>query len=163
MNHKVALVTGASSGIGEATAERLAASGYRVFGTSRRGALAAPRTFEMLTLDVTSDRSVDAAVKEVLQSVGRISRQSPRYSVASPIRSTLTAPSRSRPRSSGPTADSRLRPIRPDVPARHLRRARRHLAIGPLARLGEHLLADARVDCFGFWFHVKLPPNQNGQ
>ncbi|HWA76808.1 MAG TPA: oxidoreductase [Polyangiaceae bacterium] len=72
MKSKVALVTGASSGIGEATAERLAATGYKVFGTSRRAAPAGQRSFEMLTLDVTSDRSVEAAVGEVMRRAGRI-------------------------------------------------------------------------------------------
>ena len=69
---KIALVTGASSGIGEATAERLAKAGYKVYGTSRRGAQAAKQSFEMLSLDVTSDDSVDAAVAEVMRRDGRI-------------------------------------------------------------------------------------------
>ena len=72
MKNRVALVTGASSGIGEATAERLAAAGYKVFGTSRRAAPSGQRSFEMLTLDVTSDQSVEAAVNEVMRSAGRI-------------------------------------------------------------------------------------------
>lgn len=68
----VALVTGASSGIGEATAERLAKAGYKVFGTTRRGVQAGNRSFEMLSLDVTRDDSVEAAVGEVMRLDGRI-------------------------------------------------------------------------------------------
>jgi NAD(P)-dependent dehydrogenase (short-subunit alcohol dehydrogenase family) len=68
----VAVVTGASSGIGEATAQRLAAAGYKVYGTSRRGAQASGQAFEMLPLDVTSDASVEALVEEVVHRAGRI-------------------------------------------------------------------------------------------
>src|SRR5947209_16301997 len=69
---KIALVTGASSGIGEATAQRLALAGYKVYGTSRRVAKASQRSFELLPLDVTSDESVAAAVGEVVRRNARI-------------------------------------------------------------------------------------------
>lgn len=69
---KIALVTGASSGIGAATAERLAVAGYKVYGTSRRGNQTGQRSFDMLPLDVTSDESVAAAVDEVIRREGRI-------------------------------------------------------------------------------------------
>src|SRR5438034_9256507 len=68
----IALVTGASSGIGEATAKRLATAGYKVYGTSRRGAQTGQLSFRMLPLDVTSDESVKAAVDELIRLEGRI-------------------------------------------------------------------------------------------
>jgi NAD(P)-dependent dehydrogenase (short-subunit alcohol dehydrogenase family) len=72
MRRKTAIVTGASSGIGEATAERLVKAGYTVYGTSRRGARVGTRSFHMLSLDVTSDASVEAAVGEVMRLEGHI-------------------------------------------------------------------------------------------
>ena len=69
---KIVLVTGASSGIGEVTARRLATAGYKVYGTSRRGAQLGQRPFEMLPLDVTRDDSVEAAVRDVIGVDGRI-------------------------------------------------------------------------------------------
>ena len=71
-NRRIALVTGASSGIGQATAELLAKAGHKVYGTSRRGGEAGGRAFEMLPLDVTSDASVAAAVERLMQLEGRI-------------------------------------------------------------------------------------------
>ncbi len=72
MKNKVALVTGASSGIGEATAQRLSKAGYKVYGTSRRVGPAGQRLFEMLPLDVTQDESVEAVVQQLMQLEGRI-------------------------------------------------------------------------------------------
>ena len=69
---QIALVTGASSGIGKATAERLATAGYRVYGTSRRGARPGQQSFAMLSLDVTREDSVEAAIAELLRQEGRV-------------------------------------------------------------------------------------------
>jgi NAD(P)-dependent dehydrogenase (short-subunit alcohol dehydrogenase family) len=74
MNNKdkaVALITGASSGIGLVTAKALQRAGYRVFGTSRK-ALASTDGITMLTCDVTDEASVNNTVAEVLQQTGRI-------------------------------------------------------------------------------------------
>jgi short-subunit dehydrogenase len=69
----VALVTGASSGIGKAAALALAAAGYAVVGTSRNASvLAATEGLTFLDLDVASDDSVNAVVQEVLDRFGRI-------------------------------------------------------------------------------------------
>ncbi|MGV0087521.1 oxidoreductase (plasmid) [Rahnella aceris] len=62
----VAIVTGASSGIGKATASKLAAAGYKVYGTSRHAIPADGCAFSPLVLDVTDDVSVTAAVIHVM-------------------------------------------------------------------------------------------------
>lgn len=69
----MALVTGASSGIGRASALALAAAGFQVVGTSRRAAsVKDPGAVLYVDLDVTDDDSVAAAVEQVLTRFGRI-------------------------------------------------------------------------------------------
>jgi len=68
---RTAIVTGASSGIGHATAEALVRAGYTVFGTSRKGA-DGPTQVSMLTCDVTDGDSVSALISTVLAQTGRI-------------------------------------------------------------------------------------------
>ena len=69
---KTAIVTGASSGIGLATAKALSAVGYRVFGTSRRAASLPGLPVTMLTCDLTDEASVADLVASVLDETGRI-------------------------------------------------------------------------------------------
>lgn len=71
ISKKVALVTGASSGIGLVTAKALAEAGYEVFGTSRKPA-AHLAAITMLICDVSDDASVTNVVAEIVRQAGRI-------------------------------------------------------------------------------------------
>jgi NAD(P)-dependent dehydrogenase (short-subunit alcohol dehydrogenase family) len=72
---KVVLITGCSTGIGRATAERLARAGHTVYATARR-----PESIEALresgcrtlALDVTSEESMSAAVASVEEAEGAV-------------------------------------------------------------------------------------------
>jgi NAD(P)-dependent dehydrogenase (short-subunit alcohol dehydrogenase family) len=67
---KVVLITGASSGIGRACAEHLAARGWRVFAGQRRPT--AMDRVEAVELDVNDEASIARAVAEVVQKAGRL-------------------------------------------------------------------------------------------
>ena len=69
----VALVTGASSGIGKAAALAFVDAGFEVVGTSRNTSSVAPMDeVTFLDLDVTSDESVSMAVGRVIERFGRL-------------------------------------------------------------------------------------------
>ncbi len=75
MNDRVAIVTGASSGIGEATAERLQQAGFTVYAGARRldrMAGLAERGIVIAELDVTDDASMVAFVDRVISEHGRV-------------------------------------------------------------------------------------------
>jgi NAD(P)-dependent dehydrogenase (short-subunit alcohol dehydrogenase family) len=70
---QVALVTGASSGIGREAALALVAAGYEVVGTSRDASrVRSLDGVEFVDLDVTDERSVTSAVGQVIERFGRI-------------------------------------------------------------------------------------------
>src|SRR4051812_19766372 len=71
-NEQVAIVTGATAGIGLASAKALRQAGFRVFGTSRRAAANGADGVTMLACDVTDDASVKETVDRVLEAAGRI-------------------------------------------------------------------------------------------
>lgn len=75
MTTQVALITGASSGIGAQAARKLRAKGYTVYGVARRTDRLAEldgdgiRTFAM---DVTDDASIASGIKRIIDETGRI-------------------------------------------------------------------------------------------
>ncbi|WP_189268343.1 SDR family NAD(P)-dependent oxidoreductase, partial [Streptomyces fuscichromogenes] len=72
---KTALVTGASSGIGEATALKLQSLGYTVYAAARRTdrlQKLADRGIRPLAMDVTSDDSMQAGISQIITDTGRI-------------------------------------------------------------------------------------------
>ena len=73
---QIVLVTGASSGIGRATAELFAKRGYVVYGTSRHGQYESVgpdgSAFTLLPMTLQDEASVHSAVQYVLDRHGRI-------------------------------------------------------------------------------------------
>ncbi len=75
MSTKVALVTGASSGIGAAAARKLHSLGYTVYGAARRVermAELADNGVHVLSMDVTDAASMAAGIETVIAESGRI-------------------------------------------------------------------------------------------
>ncbi|HJQ02162.1 MAG TPA: oxidoreductase [Jatrophihabitans sp.] len=72
---KVALVTGASSGIGEATARELASAGYLVYAAARRVdrmAQLAGDAIYPITMDVTDEATMQDGIRNIIAAQGRI-------------------------------------------------------------------------------------------
>ena len=72
---KVALVTGASAGIGKSIVRQLLKDGWTVYGAARRVEKMADIQSEgakILSLDVTDDQSMQAAIQALLDQEGRI-------------------------------------------------------------------------------------------
>lgn len=75
MKQKIAVVTGASSGIGKATALYLAAHNYKVYGLARRADKLQelePQGVIPFPMDITQESSVERAVDAIIAAEGRV-------------------------------------------------------------------------------------------
>ncbi len=69
----VVVVTGVSSGIGRATAEKFSKQGYQVFGTVRTLNKAKPIAgVELVEMDVQDENSVQRAIKSIIKNAKHI-------------------------------------------------------------------------------------------
>jgi len=69
---KVVLITGGSSGIGKSIGELLKDKGFKVYGTSRNPSKNTNNTFPIITLDVTKNDTIQAAISEIIKAEARI-------------------------------------------------------------------------------------------
>lgn len=88
---KIALVVGASSGVGKACAKYLHKKGYKVYGTSRKAEWGSTvDNINMIPLDVTKEETIKDAVKYIIDKEGAINVliNCPGYGLAGSVEDT---------------------------------------------------------------------------
>jgi NAD(P)-dependent dehydrogenase (short-subunit alcohol dehydrogenase family) len=127
---RAALVTGASSGIGEATARLLAREGFRVFGASR--SFTETPGVEWIRMDVRDEASVDEGVRRAAEAAGGLDALvcAAGYGVFGSVEETSLARARAQLETN---YFGTLLPLRAVLPAMRSRKAGRLVVVGSLA------------------------------
>lgn len=134
MSERVALVTGGTSGIGLACADRLATMDYRVFAGSRTAQTVTGA--EWLPIDVNDDTSVGQAIEVIMTRAGRIDVIvcAAGYALAGPVEQTTIEEARAQLETN---FFGVVRTVRAVLPGMRARRSGLIVAIGSFAgRLG---------------------------
>jgi len=129
---RVVLITGASAGIGRATADRLQGSGWTVVGASRRGASSGG--WQGLTMDVDDDDDVARGVSGVLSEHGRLDAlvAAAGWGLAGPVEATPIAEAKAQLETNFWGA---VRVVQASLPAMRERRAGRIVLVSSIGGL----------------------------